>query len=131
MGEGARAAEGSGINSGQHGSSRRRRRRFSNMASGARGHHAAQASPAAGLGLEPRAAPAIPAEFRARGKRRQWRRPGTHALAPRTFLLGMAAAGGTSALNAGLQRFGARVRPGVVLAASSHCSGSGGFIKFL
>lgn len=92
MGEGARAAEGSGINSGQHGSSRRRR--SSNMASGARGQRAAQASPAAGLGLEPRAAPALPAEFRARGEWRQWLRPGAHALAPRTFLLGMAAAGG-------------------------------------
>lgn len=53
MGEGAQEAEGSGINSCQHGSSRRR---SSNMASGARGQRAAHGSPAARLRLEPRVA---------------------------------------------------------------------------
>jgi hypothetical protein len=93
VGEGARAATGSGINSCQHGSSCYRHR-ASNMASGARGQRASHDSPRSRTraGTSRRARPT--AESRARGWR--WSR-GARALAPRTFLLGMVAAGDVGA----------------------------------
>lgn len=58
--------------------------------------------------------------------------PAPGALAPRTFLLGMmATAVGRRRWTRGCSGARASVGPGVVLASSSHCSGSGGFIKFL
>lgn len=75
------------------------------------------------------------------GKRRRllhwwwwWRRRRPSAWGPRATYLSLGHGGdggGTYALDTGMQWLAALASPRVALASSSHCSGSGGFIKFL
>lgn len=152
MGEGARGGhvepEGSGINSRQHGSSRRGRR-SSNMASGARGQPSRAGlargsltpsrAPVQGVWACSSPAPILTPQSRGSGGGGSLGSgggsggPAPGALAPRTFLLGMVAtAAGRKRWTRGCSGARALAGPGVVLASSSsHCSGSGGFIKFL